>query len=67
MSRQDQFKEELFALLRKYSVEMEVEEDSYLRATGIRFWSYTQFDKVGDVIGDRIDLNVGTWCNGVEE
>lgn len=45
MSRQDEFKEELFDLLRRYKVEMSVVEDirSYgIDVIGINFWSYTQ-------------------------
>jgi len=63
----EQFKAELFALLRKYDVEMEVQEDtsgyqSY--ATGVNFFSYTQYDDDGNVTRDCIDVNVGKMENG---
>jgi hypothetical protein len=69
MSRQEQFKQELFELLRRYKVEMSVEEErgSYdTVATGINFYSYTQFDGEGSVLGEIIDLTVGKWCDGKE-
>lgn len=59
------FKKELAELLRKYSVEMTVEEshgyDSY--ATGIGFWAYTQYDADGNVVREAIDFNVGRTAN----
>ena len=58
MTRQDQFKEELFALLRKYNVEMTVVEiDSYngMYADGINFYGGVE---------SIIDLTVGKWENG---
>lgn len=69
MSRQDEFKEELFDLLRRYKVEMSVVEDtrSYdIEVIGINFWSYTQHDGEGNEIGGMIDLTVGRWENGEE-
>lgn len=65
--RQKQFKEELFALLRKYKVEMSVEEETRgyeTYATGVNFFSYTQWDEAGNIIGDSIDFKVGRWENG---
>lgn len=67
MTRQEQFKEEFFALLRKYKVEMEVEEETHNYATyasGIHFFSYTQWDEEGNIVGDCIDFKTGTWENG---
>lgn len=62
MTRQDQFKQELMDLLAKYKVEMSVIEKCYghsgYQAEGINFWSYTQFDADGNVIGDCIDLDI---------
>lgn len=58
MTRQEQFKQELFELLRKYKVEMSV--------VGINFWSYTQYDAEHPEEGGPIDLTVGTWENGKE-
>lgn len=69
MSRQDEFKAELFELLRRYKVEMSVEEQpsgyAYV-VTGINFWSYTQHDGEGNEIGEMINLTVGCWENGKE-
>ena len=44
MTRSDEFKDKLFALLREYDVEMEVVEEvsgynTY--ATGVNFWSFS--------------------------
>lgn len=66
MNRQEQFKEELFDLLRRYDVEMSVVEDYGGYAKGINFYSYTQYDGEGSVVGDIIDLTVGKWENGKE-
>ena len=69
MTRQDEFKEELFDLLRRYKVEMSVVEEvgGYaLEVVGINFWSYTQHDGEGNEIGGMIDLTVGKWENGKE-
>ena len=67
MTRQDEFKAELFDLLRRYKVEMSVvEESDNWSATGINFWSYTQHDGEGNEIGSMIDLTVGRWENGEE-
>ena len=60
MTRQDEFKAELFDLLRRYKVEMTIENDE------INFYSYTQHDGEGNEIGSMIDLNVGKWENGEE-
>lgn len=60
MTRQEQFKEELFDLLRRYKVEMSIEDDE------INFWSYTQHDGEGNEIGGHINLTVGKWENGKE-
>ena len=64
MARQDEFKAELFDLLRRYKVEMSVIEEGsgYDRyATGINFWSYTQHDGEGNEIGGMINLTVDCW------
>jgi hypothetical protein len=69
MARQDEFKAELFDLLRRYNVEMSVVEEikGYTtHVTGITFWSYTQHDGEGNEIGEMIDLTVGRWENGKE-
>ena len=69
MTRQDEFKAELFDLLRRYKVEMSVVEECSgynWSATGINFWSYTQHDGEGNEIGSMIDLTVGRSENGEE-
>ena len=69
MTRQEQFKAELFDLLRRYKVEMTVVEEvgGYApEVVGINFWSYTQHDGEGNEIGGMIDLTVGKWENGKE-
>jgi hypothetical protein len=59
MTRQDEFKAELFDLLRRYKVEMSIDDDF------INFWSYTQHDGEGNEIGSMINLNF-RWENGKE-
>lgn len=64
MTRQEQFKAEMAALLKKYNVEISVvESDSFWEgatATGIEFWSYTKCDGDGNMTADKIDFKVGT-------
>lgn len=67
MTRSDEFKDKLFALLREYDVEMEVVEEvsgynTY--ATGVNFWSFSKFDDNGRLVADSVDVTVGTWENG---
>ena len=57
MSRQDEFRAELFDLLRRYKVEMSIDDDF------INFWSYTQYDQQGNERGEMINLNF-RWANG---
>lgn len=59
MTRQEEFKAELFDLLRRYKVTMTIENDQ------INFWSYTQYDGEGNEIGSMINLDF-TWENGKE-
>jgi hypothetical protein len=59
MTRQDQFKQELFELLRKYKVEMCIEDDN------INFFSYSEFDSEFNEVAEMIDLHV-RWANGKE-
>jgi len=59
MTRQDQFKQELFELLRKYKVEMCIEDDN------INFFSYSEFDSEFNEVAETIDLHV-RWTNGKE-
>lgn len=54
------FFEELNQLLRMYHVELSVDQDN----NQIRAWAYTQWNKHGQIISDRIDLNLGSWFNG---
>ena len=63
MTRQEQFKAELFELFRKYKVEMSVVEEvgGYApEVVGINFWSTSHPP------AEMIDLTVGTWENGKE-
>lgn len=57
MTRQAEFKEELFDLLRRYKVTMTIENDQ------INFFSYTQHDGEGNEIGEMINLDF-RWENG---
>lgn len=65
--RQEEFKAELFDLLRRYKVEMSVAYDYGGLPKGINFWSYTKNDDKGnDIGGSVIDLTVGKWEDGSE-
>lgn len=59
MTRQDEFKEELFDLLRRYNAEMSIENGQ------INFYSYRQYDGEGSEVGGIIDLDF-TCENGKE-
>ena len=59
MTREDEFKAELLDLLRRYKVEMSMENDQ------INFWSYTQYDGEGGEIGCSINLDF-RWEDGRE-
>ena len=66
MTRQDEFKEKLFALLREYDVEMKAEEGYSGYATtveGISFWSDAKWVD-GEKVRDQIDFMLGTWEDG---
>ena len=60
MNREDEFKAELFDLLRRYKVEMSIKYDQ------INFWSYTQVDGEGNEIGEMINLSIDRWENDRE-
>ena len=62
MTRQEQFRAEMAALLKKYDVEIDVEESGgyYPSPSGISFWSYAKYDQEGNVIAGAIDFKVGT-------
>lgn len=67
MSRQEEFKQKLFALLREYDVEMRAEEGWCGYATtvdGISFWGDAKYDVNGEVIQETIDFMVGVWEDG---
>ena len=68
MTRQEQFKAELFELFLKYEVEMSVVENTRCGpiAEGINFWSYAKYDSEHNMIADVIDLTVGMFENGKE-
>ena len=61
MTRQEQFRAEMAALLAKYKVEIDVEEsgDYYPSASAITFWSYSEYDDNGNVVAGAIDFKVG--------
>jgi hypothetical protein len=59
MTRQDEFKQKLFALLREYNVTMTVEDDR------IDFFAYTEWDEKGDIKHDCINFQT-TYENGKE-
>ena len=62
MTRQEQFKAEMAALLAKYKVMIDVEESGGYSsmAVAITFFAYTVYDKEGNVAADMIDFKVGT-------
>lgn len=64
-----EFRDELFALLRKYEVEMEIVEGTSGYETtcdGVNFFSYSKYDDNGDMIHSGVNLNVGRWEDGNE-
>jgi hypothetical protein len=66
-NRQEQFKNKLFALLREYDVEMQVEEKTMhweCYADGISFYSCGRYDADGDCLVDGIDFKLGNYTNG---
>jgi len=62
MTRQDEFKAEMAALLAKYKVMIDVEEggDYAPMPEAITFFAYTEYDKEGNITADMIDFKVGT-------
>lgn len=62
MTRQEQFKAEMAALLAKYKVMIDVEEggDYAPMPEAITFFAYTEYDKEGNITADMIDFKVGT-------
>ena len=62
MTRQDEFKAEMAALLAKYKVMIDVEEggDYAPMPEAITFFAYTEYDKEGNITADMIDFRVGT-------
>ena len=59
------FKEELDALLKKYSVELEIEEEgNYHYTYSINAFAYSQYDENGDVKNETINLNFGNFYTG---
>ena len=59
MTRQEEFKQRLFALLLEYNVTMSVEDDQ------IDFFSYTEWDENGNVVWESINFQT-RWENGKE-
>lgn len=62
MTRQDEFKAEMAALLAKYKVMIDVEESGGYSSMSeaITFFAYTEYDKEGNITADMIDFKVGT-------
>lgn len=62
MTRQDEFKAEMAALLAKYKVMIDVEESGGYAPMpeAITFFAYTEYDKEGNISADMIDFKVGT-------
>lgn len=63
MTRQDEFKQKLLALLREYNVTMTVEDDR--NCPCIDFFAYTEWDENGDIKHDCINFQT-TYENGKE-
>jgi hypothetical protein len=65
-TRTEEFKQKLFALLREYEVEMQVEERfcGYTIIDGISFCASPKWDKEGEQTHEEIDLMLGTWEDG---
>jgi hypothetical protein len=59
MTRQDEFKQKLLALLREYNVTMTVEDDQ------VDFFAYTVWDEEGNIKHDCINFQT-TYENGKE-
>jgi hypothetical protein len=59
MTRQEEFKQRMFALLREYNVTMSVEDDQ------INFFSYTEWDENGNLVRESINFQT-RWENGKE-
>jgi hypothetical protein len=61
------FKEELDALLKKYKVELSLEETSFGYSGStyrIDAFAYTTYDENGDIVSDTIDLDLGNYYTG---
>jgi hypothetical protein len=67
MTRTEEFKQKLHALLREYDVEMSVVEETkgyYTQVVGVNFYSYTKFGPDGEVVAEAVDYTTGTWEDG---
>jgi hypothetical protein len=67
MTRQEAFKQELFALLRKYDVEMQVEEETRgysSQVLGVSFYSPSKWNSDCELVQECIDFQIGSWENG---
>lgn len=67
-TRAEQFQAELFQLLRKYDVEMCVEEETKSYATyasGISFFSHAEYDnQTFEQTREEIDFQLGRYVDG---
>lgn len=61
MTKDQEFKQEFFALLRKYNAEMYIHQD-------IKFKPFVSFSFDWNISGESLtkDLDVGNCCNGKE-
>ena len=67
MSRQEEFKQKLFALLREYDVEMKVEVDvdgEYMASAQKLIPSTEAIYENGEKVQEPIDFQVGVWEDG---
>ena len=59
------FRTELFELMKKHGIEMEVQTEVVewegVDVTGVNFYSSTKFGPKGEVIREEIDVTVGTY------
>lgn len=62
-----QFLDEMKALFRKYGAELEMEEESRgwdLSTYKMTVFAYAKYDEDGNMIRDKVDLDLGHYFNG---
>lgn len=60
-----EFRDKLFALLREYDVEMEINND--IPEGGITFFAYAKYNEEGDIYQECINFSVGDWEDGSDD